>query len=489
MTPRRGASTMGATRRLLQSHRPGGDPLRVLGASGQLGFGIAQDGLMRGLQRRPHLIGCDMGSIDPGPYYLATGEMAAPREMALRDLELVLDAALSCGAPLIIGSAGTAGAAPHLGATRQLIEQISLRRGWRFRMVTVRTDVQASEVIRARSQGRLEPIGPMPLPSEQEIEDCGHIVGQCGVQTLRRALELDPDVLLVGRACDTAIFAALPIMLGYSAALSLHMAKIIECASLCCEPAGRDPILAELDEEGFVLESMNPQLRATPLSVAAHSLYEQADPFVVDEPDGVLQLDAVRCHALDERRTRVEGARFSERARPSLKIEGAAAMGWRVVLMAGVADPGLIGRLQEVLRAVELKVRALADGSWSVHPRIYGLGAVRDLAPALHSTHEVGLLLEFVAPEPDRARAVAAVFRQHLLHHGFEGRMSTAGNLAFAFTPPELDAGRAARFLIYHVMHDTDLEQRFPTEVCEVGGDVAPVPAASQAPARRPQPQ
>ena len=71
---------MHATQRLLHSHRAGGgEPLRVLAASGQLGFGIPEPALRRGLERQPHFIGCDMGSIDPGPYYLGSGTMAAPR--------------------------------------------------------------------------------------------------------------------------------------------------------------------------------------------------------------------------------------------------------------------------------------------------------------------------------------------------------------------------------------------------------------------------
>ena len=45
------------------------------------------------------------------------------------------------------------------------------------------------------------------------------------------------------------------MMLGFPTGLSMHMAKIIECASLCCVPGGRDPILATLDDDGFVLES------------------------------------------------------------------------------------------------------------------------------------------------------------------------------------------------------------------------------------------
>jgi len=114
-----------ATRRLLDSHRPGEGPLRVLSASGQLGYGIPPESLARGMARRPHFIGADMGSIDPGPYYLGSGQMAAPPAMVRRDLALVLEAALDAGVPLIIGSAGTAGAAPQLRATAALIREIA----------------------------------------------------------------------------------------------------------------------------------------------------------------------------------------------------------------------------------------------------------------------------------------------------------------------------------------------------------------------------
>ena len=60
--------------------------------------------------------------------------------------------------------------------------------------------------------------------------------------------------------------------------------------------------MAELDDDGFVLESTNPERRATPTSVAAHSLYEQADPFTVHEPEGTLDLSNARYEAVDDRR-------------------------------------------------------------------------------------------------------------------------------------------------------------------------------------------
>jgi hypothetical protein len=461
---------MTASERLLLQHRAQDGPLRILAASGQLGYGIPEAALQRGLARKPHLIGCDMGSIDPGPYYLGSGEMAAPAAMVYRDLELVLTAAVAQGIPLIIGSAGTAGARPQLDATVAMVRAIAQARGLRFRLTTVASDVTPEPVVQALLAGQLTPIGPMPLPSEAEIRQCSHIVGQCGTETLARALREPTDVLIAGRACDTAVFATLPEMLGYPVGLCQHMAKIIECTSLCCQPSARDAMLAELDMDGFTLESMNPLAHATPASVAAHALYEQADPFEVDEPTGTLLLQQAQYQALDAHRTRVSGAQWRPRGQATLKIEGAARVGERCVLLAGVADPTLLAQLDNILQAVETRVRQLVPGDWTLYPHIYGQGAVRPLPPAQHSRHEAGLVVEFIAPSADLARTAAGVFKQNLLHHGFAGRHCSAGNLAFAFTPSELNAGTAYRFVLYHVMQAAPLAALFQIETCTVDG-------------------
>lgn len=462
---------MSAVARLLQTHRAGGERLRVLSASGQLGFGIVAASLQRGLARRPHFIGCDMGSIDPGPYFLGSGQMAAPRAMVRRDLELVLRGARELDVPLIIGSAGTAGAKPHLQATLALLAEVARDLRVSIKVATVASDVSADLLVQAREQGRLRALDPdpsslqLPVPSAERLRACSHRVAQCGTDTFVAALQSHPDVLIAGRACDTAIFAALPLMLGYDKALALHMAKIVECTSLCCEPGGRDAMLAELGLEDFILESMNPALKATPSSVAAHAMYEQANPWLVEEPEGVLDLRHATYEAVDERRTRVRGARFDAREQPTLKVEGAARVGARSVLIAGVSDPLLMSQLDEVLAAVEARVRPLLAGEWQMIPHVYGQGAVLPLPLAKRSAHEVGLVLEFLADDMELAHTAASVFKQNLLHHGFPNRLCTGGNLAFAFTPSELEAGISYRFELYHVLEGVKPEEVFVHEV------------------------
>ena len=103
--------------------------MRLLGASGQLGYGIPTTALEAGFTRRPHFIGCDMGSIDIGPSYLGRGELATAPAATKRDLRKVLLAARHADIPLVIGSAGSAGACPHLEVTLDIIRTIARKRG------------------------------------------------------------------------------------------------------------------------------------------------------------------------------------------------------------------------------------------------------------------------------------------------------------------------------------------------------------------------
>ena len=322
---------MSASGRVLDDLRRARRPMRFLGASGQLGYGIPTPAFNAGLAHRPDLIGCDMGSIDIGPTYLGKGEMATAPSATRRDLRKALLGARSIDVPLVIGSAGSAGAAPHLEATLAIIRDIARADGLHFRLGVLRADLSRDALRASVRAGAVSGIDDMPALTEEEVTEAAHIVGQMGMGPFRRALAEDIDVLVAGRACDTAIFASLPTMLGFPTGLSVHMAKIVECASLCCVPGGRDSILATLDDDGFVLESMAEQRRATPVSVAAHSLYEQADPFTVYEPEGRLDLSDADYTAVDDRRCRVTGAAWRESTDPCVKIEGARRIGERAV--------------------------------------------------------------------------------------------------------------------------------------------------------------
>lgn len=464
---------MSAFSETIADWRRTGGPLRIISASGQLGYGIPEPAFKAGLARKPHLIGADMGSVDPGPYYLGAGKLATARRSSKRDLALCIVGAVRNRIPLIIGTAGTGGGDPHLAETVAIVREIAAEHGLTFRLATIRAEMPRDAIKAAHHAGRITPIGPIEPLTDATIDGAARIVGQMGMEAFNRAIDLEPDVIIAGRACDTAIYATLPMRLGFPVGPALQMAKIIECASLCCEGGGRDAMLGTLEGDSFVLESMNPVRRATPMSVAAHSLYEQSDPLSVAEPEGVLHLENARFEAVDERRCRVSGGRWAPARQLSVKIEGATRIGARAILVAGSTDPVFIAKAPEIAASVEAVVRDLVPPDparpYQLFFRFYGLGEIGG-QPVSSPPEEVGVLVECIGETEEEARAVAATAKQYLLHAPFPGRISTAGNLAFPFTPPEMTAGDAYRFSLYHIMAVDDLAPLFPVSVETIGG-------------------
>ena len=74
--------------------------------------------------------------------------------------------------------------------------------------------------------------------------------------------------------------------------------------------------------------------------------------------------------------------------------------------------------------------------------------------------HEIGLMFEVLAKTQEQANAVCASLRSTILHYGYEGRKSTAGNLAFPFAPSDVSFGKVYAFSVYHLM---ELEEE---EIC-----------------------
>lgn len=455
-------------------------PLRILSASGQLGYGIIEKAFLAGLERDLHLIGADMGSVDPGPYYLGSGKLATARRSTKRDLKMILTGGLALQVPVVIGTAGTAGGDTHLEQTLEIVREIAAEEGLSFRLATIRSEMPRDLLKRQAAAGKVQAIGPMPVLTAEEIDGAACIVGQAGTEAFVRAIDLMPDVIIAGRACDTGIYTCLPEKLGFPMGPALQMAKIIECASLACEGGGRDAMLGTLDRDSFVLESMNPNRRATPMSVAAHGLYEQADPLSVAEPEGVLYLHDSKFEAIDDRRCRVSGGRWEPTKQPSVKIEGATRVGSRAIMVAGSADPVFIEKADEIAGTVEATIRELVppkpDNPYTLYFRFYGLGVVGGQRVA-QKPEEVGVIVEVIGEDEEEARAVAATAKQYLLHAPFPGRISTAGNLGFPFTPPELTAGDAYRFSVYHIMEVDALAPLFPVTLLDMGETASPAKA------------
>lgn len=67
----------------------------------------------------PDLIAVDAGSSDHGPHYLGAGKPFTDRAGVKRDLRYMITAGVQNNIPVVIGTAGGSGAAPHTGGAEK----------------------------------------------------------------------------------------------------------------------------------------------------------------------------------------------------------------------------------------------------------------------------------------------------------------------------------------------------------------------------------
>ena len=431
--------------------------IRYLSLCGMLGYGYAPASLENALKGGLDFIGVDAGSTDPGPYYLGSGNGFAKPLQVRRDLGLALKPALDLKIPLIIGSAGGSGARPHVDKTLGILRDIAAEQGLRFSVAVIYSDIDREYLKRVAAEKRIRPCGGAPEFNPDCIGRLVNPVAQFGTAPIIEALKTGADVVLSGRCCDTAVFAAYPVMRGFPAGLALHAAKIAECGALCARPVGANDSLAVcLRQDSFTVEPPNPARKCTPDSVAAHSLYEQPDPHCFYEPEGEVDLRNCVFVQSGARAVTVSGSELRPAEKPCTKLEGAILRGYRAITIAGIRDPAAIASLDEIERGVRFAVRESAsfvrEGDYSLRFLRYGLDAVtgKNEAPAA-LPGEVGLLIEAVAPSQEQADALLGLARAKALHQGFPGRKATAGNLAFPCSPSDFQCGAVYDFALYHL--------------------------------------
>jgi hypothetical protein len=448
--------------------------MRVLSPTGILGYGFPRESFERGVERGFDLIGVDAGSTDPGPAYLGSGKSFVDRSAVARDLEILVPAAMDAGAPLVVGTAGGSGAKPHVEGFLEILEATLGKLGRTARVAVVYSDVPKPLVLDRLKAGRVRSLPCVPELTVEAVQSCESIVAQIGVQSLVPAWDEAVDIVVAGRCYDPAVFAAEPLRRGFDLALALHMGKILECAAIAATPgSGRDCVMGVLGEDSFRLESLNPERRFTVDSVAAHTLYEKSHPYLLPGPGGVLDLSDCKFRQVGDGMIEVAGSRFAASERHESKIEGAARVGYRTISIAGARDSVMIEKLDEVFAGVREAVESnFGEREYRLGFRVYGRDGVmgpREPIPRAEG-HEVGIVFDAVAPTQDEADTICGFARSTALHYGYVGRVATAGNLAFPFSPSDISVGPVYEFRIYHLMETGDPGSLFPVERMTLGG-------------------
>jgi hypothetical protein len=198
----------------------------------------------------------------------------------------------------------------------------------------------------------------VPALTQQKIDATPRIVAQMGPEPILDAMLANPDfdILIAGRAYDPAPYIAFA---AFASRCSLndtstssakciwggfaHMGKILECGGLCSTPKSNGAMGTMYKCGTFDVTPLDPNSRCTPISVAAHTLYEKSRPDILYGPGGYLDLAEMKTEALeDEKSVRVSGGMFyflKDEGQPyTMKLEGAEVVGYRAQMMGSIRD-------------------------------------------------------------------------------------------------------------------------------------------------------
>lgn len=158
-----------------------------------------------------------------------------------------------------------------------------------------------------------------------------------------------------------------------------------------------------------------------------------------------------------------------------IKLEGARKVAYRTFVVAGVRDPLLISKIEEVEDLVRQSVveqyQDIDESLYTINFLNYGKnGVMGALEPNDQAGHELCVVFEVLANTQDLASSLCSSVRSTFMHYGYEGRKSTAGNLAFPFAPSDVNFGAVYEFSVYHLMEVEDPSALFPSQWWEKGG-------------------
>ena len=445
---------------------------KILIPSGALGLGYDRDALMRGIELNPDLIAIDGGSTDSGPHYLGTGTSKYSRSSIKSEWRELMQARAIANVPLVIGTAGTCGADDAVDWLLDITREIATETDQNVTVAILKSGQPVDRVINALDQGRIKPLEPVIDIDHSVLQSCTNIVALAGAEQIQAALNTGADIVIAGRATDTATIAALPLARGCHTGGAWHGAKIGECGALATTNPSSGTIMITFDADGFTVEPMGQTARATPYTVSAHMLYENSNPLQLYEPGGYLDVTGAIYTALDDRRVRVTGSTWVPSDTYTVKLEGARCGGYQCVSLALIREARYVQNIDTWTAAVEENCRQKAqeriEGDFTLELRIIGLNATlgaQDLNAQIGS--EVGVLGIVTAPSEMVAKEVAKMLNPYLLHLPLteDEEMPT---FAFPFSPNEMNRGEIYEFCLNHVIELGDPMQAFSLTVEQV---------------------
>ncbi len=435
--------------------------VKVIVPTGMLGGGIQRDHVQYGISQGAHAIASDAGSTDSGPSYLARGVSKMNREAVKRDLEVLMSEASKAGIPILVGTCGTCGTDSGVDWTRDIVVEVARELDIKPKIACLYSEQDPAAMIAKNREGKIAPLPPMGPIEDEVLASCSHIVALMGPEPYIAALKEGADIILGGRTTDTAVLAAVPLMMGAGAGPAWHAAKTAECGGQCTVNPRNGGVLMRVGHDAFDVEPLNLANQCSPESVSAHMLYENSDPFLLVEPGGILDVTRSDYRWLDDRTTRVAGSVW--RPMPySMKLEGARGGDFQSIMIIGIEDPETLANLDTYHDVLCQSLKDRIDNTfqgeaYDLSLRIYGWNGTsgRPVPKDTPPPRDAGILCVITAATQDLANRMAKACNPYFFHTPLRSGIEMP-SYAFPFTPAETPRGQVYEFLLNHVVRVRD---------------------------------
>lgn len=442
---------------------------------GALGAGFPDESVDFAISRKVDAIACDAGSTDSGPYYLGTGMSTKPSAAVKTDLYRIMKARDLLSVPLIIGSCGTCGTNSGVDWVRDICLEIAEAEKYNFKLALIYCEQDKAYLKKQLKAGRIKALKGAPDISKDAIDSCSHIVGVIGAEPIAEALDKGADIILAGRATDTSLFASSAMRNGIPPGPAWHGAKTVECGAQCTNSTHAGGVIISFDSNGFEVEAALPNVKSTPYSVSAHMLYENANPYELREPSGLLKTKNAVYTAVNERRVRVEGSEF-ESQKYTIKLEGAGIVGYQTLIFSGIRDRRIIANIdqwQDMLTSFIFekvkRVLGLSKDQYDVQVRRFGLDGVagKGIIEGGAQPQELGIMVMVTAETQQLATDIVKLSNAYVLHMPLTMEEELP-SFAFPFSPAQIDRGPVYEFKLLHVVEPDDYHEMVETTLIDV---------------------
>ena len=449
-------------------------PIKVLVPSGVLGLGFDLEALNNGVKNNPDIISIDGGSTDSGPYSLGSGTSKYSRAAIKAEWKSLMIAREKANVPLVIGSCGTCGTNGMVDWMENITIELAEELNQNIKIAKLYCQQEKNFIKKKFQLSKIFPLNPAPMLNDQLIEEMTNIVALAGAEQIQECINTGAEIILAGRTTDTAIISALPLMKGANPGSSWHGAKVAECGALCTTNPTSGVVMVEFDKTGFTVEPMSKNASCTSETVAAHMLYENADPYILHEPGGYMDVTFSNYYNIDKKKVRVEGAKWHSSKQYSVKLEGAKIAGYQASLLVLLRDKNYVenvkkwtDKLSKFLKKEINERMAIDTSEYSMEFRHIGLNAtLGELEKNIRSPVEVGVLC-LITSKNQISTEIAKLINPFLLHFPLSSNEELP-TFAFPFSPVHSDRGCVYEFALNHILELDNPMDAFQIEISEV---------------------